>query len=100
MRAQWVGRPPSARYLKGRNENHVLTGPSVVETTTAGEGGGVEPASPELLVGLLRAQPLEDVTHRHVNGIVSAGHPRFNVPISPEALLTGEPSWMTPRRDE
>jgi hypothetical protein len=64
------------------------------------EVAGVEPASPELLVGLLRAQPLEDVTHRQVNGILPAGQPRFDVPISPEALPTGEPSWMTPRRDE
>ena len=30
--------------------------------------GGVEPPSPELLVGLLRAQPLGDVTHQQVNG--------------------------------
>ena len=64
------------------------------------EVAGVEPASPELLVGLLRAQPLEDVTHRQVNGILSAGQPRFHVPIGPEALPIGEPSWMTPRADE
>ena len=61
---------------------------------------GVEPASPELLVGLLRAQPLEDVTHQQLNGMPLAGHPRFYVPIGPEALPTGEPSWMTRRRDE
>ena len=64
------------------------------------EVAGVEPASPELLVGLLRAQPLEDVTHRQVNGILSAGQPRFYVPMGPEALPIGEPSWMTPRADE
>jgi hypothetical protein len=64
------------------------------------EVAGVEPASPELLVGLLRAQPLGDVTHRQVNGILSAGQPRFYVPIGPEALPIGEPSWMTPRADE
>ena len=64
------------------------------------EVAGVEPASPELLVGLLRAQPLGDVTHQQVNGILSAGQPRFYVPIGPEALPIGEPSWMTPRADE
>ena len=64
------------------------------------EVAGVEPASPELLVGLLRAQPLGSVTYRRVNGTLSIGHPRFNVPVGPEALPTGEPSWMTPRRDE
>ena len=40
------------------------------------EVGGVEPPSPELLMGLLRAQPLEDVTGQHVNGIVMAGQPQ------------------------
>jgi hypothetical protein len=64
------------------------------------EVAGVEPASPELLVGLLRAQPLGDVTYLQVNGILSAGHPRFGVPIGPGALPTGEPSWMTLHADE
>ena len=72
----------------------------VVGWSVVVEVAGVEPASPELLVGLLRAQPLEDVTHRQVNGILSAGQPRFHVPIGPEALPIGEPSWMTPRADE
>ena len=35
------------------------------------EVAGVEPASPELLVGLLRAQPLGNVTCRQVNGTPS-----------------------------
>ena len=64
------------------------------------EVAGVEPASPELLVGLLRAQPLGIVTYLRVNGTLQVGQPRFDVPVSPEALLTGEPSWMTPRADE
>jgi hypothetical protein len=64
------------------------------------EVAGVEPASPELLVGLLRAQPLESVTYRQINGTLSAGQPRFYVPMGPEALPIGEPSWMTPRADE
>ena len=64
------------------------------------EVAGVEPASPELLVGLLRAQPLGNVTHRQVNSTLSASQPRFYVPMGPEALPIGEPSWMTPRADE
>ena len=64
------------------------------------EVAGVEPASPELFVGLLRAQPLEGVTRRQVNGTLPASQPRFDVPVGPEALPIGEPSWMTPRADE
>jgi hypothetical protein len=64
------------------------------------EVAGVEPASPELLMGLLRAQPLKGLTRRQANGILSASQPRFDVPVGPEALPIGEPSWMTPRSDE
>ena len=41
------------------------------------EVAGVEPASPELSVGLLRAQPLQGVTRRQVNGNPTAGQPRL-----------------------
>jgi len=51
-------------------------------------------------MGLLRAQPLKGLTRRQANGILSASQPRFDVPVGPEALPTGEPSWMTPRSDE
>jgi hypothetical protein len=71
-----------------------------LNTSVVVEVAGVEPASPELLVGLLRAQPLGNVTHRRVNGTLPAGQPRFYVPMGPEALPIGEPSWMTPRADE
>jgi len=78
----------------GVSANFARTPEPVVEVA------GVEPASPELLVGLLRAQPLGGVTHRQVNGTLPASQPRFDVPIGPGALPTGEPSWMTPRVDE
>jgi len=64
------------------------------------EVAGVEPASPELLVGLLRAQPLGGFTRRRVNGTLTTSQPRFDFPVDPEALPTGESSWMTPRVDE
>ena len=64
------------------------------------EVGGVEPPSPELLMGLLRAQPLIGLTRRQDNGNLSTSQPRFDVPVGPEALPTGEPSWMTPRSGE
>src|SRR5262245_10561404 len=40
------------------------------------EVGGVEPPSPEMLMGLLRAQPLGGFTRRQVNGTLSTSQPR------------------------
>jgi hypothetical protein len=39
-------------------------------------------------------------TCRRVNGTLTTSQPRFDFPVDPEALPTGESSWMTPRVDE
>jgi hypothetical protein len=54
------------------------------------EVAGVEPASSERLVGLLRAQPVKDLGPSQLTGGVRQPQPRCGVPSGPEAVPDGE----------
>src|ERR1700694_852356 len=64
------------------------------------EVAGVEPASPELLVGLLRAQPMIDLGRAAGHRRSAVAQSSLGVPAGPEALPASEPLSMTHRPSE
>ena len=59
------------------------------------EVAGVEPASPELLVGLLRAEPVIDLGSPPLTGGTAVTPASLDVPSGPEAQPDGKPLKMT-----
>jgi hypothetical protein len=64
------------------------------------EVAGVEPASPKLLVGLLRAQPMVGFGWLLSIGTPQPTNPQLDVLTGPEATPASEPLSMTHRPSE